>query len=267
MHNALTTRAVAWSEELSADMKRSIAGGLGGAVGKSVTAPLERIRIIRQAADRGKSSARFLFSTIYKTEGIFGLWKGNAVNLARIVPSYAVRFTMFGHLSDYETRIPVFGNPFVAGSLSGLASALVSYPLEVLRTRLSISGSLADAFRKGRLFAGCALTVVETMPYAGLSLGTYNHLARHYPADSVFSKVFHGFAAGAIATAFCFPIDTLRRNKIVRPTDSIPSVAASLFHEGGVRRYYRGVGIAVTKAAPTVAITMLVNDAILEALR
>ena len=268
MQNAIAaeTRTPHWSDSLSIDLKRSIAGGLAGATAKSMTAPLERVRIIRQAADRGTNTGRSLLLTIFRDEGVRGLWRGNAVNLARVIPSYAVRFSVFGHLSDYEARFSVLGNPFVAGSLSGLASALASYPLEVLRTRVSITGSLREAFRRGGLYAGCSLTVIETMPYAGLSLGTYNYLNQHYPVDSVWQRIGYGFAAGALATSVCFPIDTLRRNKIVRPSESIPAVAISLFEKGGIGRFYRGVSIAVLKAAPTVALTMLVNDLVLDGL-
>ena len=247
-------------------INRSIAGGISAAIAKTVFAPLERVRIIRQAADRGRSSSPNLLRSIYAQDGIRGLWRGNAVNLSRIVPSYAIRFTVFGNLSDYGTTVPLLSNPFVAGSLSGLASSLASYPLEVIRTRLSISGSLREAVGKRSLFAGCSLTVLETMPYAGLSLGTYSYLSKAYPATDLRVKIMHGFAAGGISTIICFPLDTLRRNKMVRPHDTVPALCRSLYSEGGVGRYYRGLSVALTKSAPTVALTMIFNDMLLQQL-
>ena len=244
-------------------VRRSLAGGVAAAFGKTLTAPLERVRIIRQAGSRGSSSSCFLLKDIYQTDGMRGLWRGNAVNLSRVIPSYAVRFTVFGQLSDYGSNFPFLTNPFVTGALSGTASALASYPLEVLRTRLSISGSLLDAFRQGRLFAGCSLTVLETTPYAALTLGTFSYLEHHYPSATVRDKIAHGFIAGALGTMVCFPLDTLRRNKIVHASEPIPRIAANLYSNGGIGRFYRGLGVAVTKAAPTVAFTLLVNDYLL----
>ena len=233
---------------------------------KSLTAPLERIRIIRQATDRGSNSSSSLLRDIYKQEGFRGLWRGNAVNLSRVVPSYAVRFSVFGRLSDYKETIPAFSNPFVVGALSGLASSLASYPLEVLRTRISVSGSLLHAFRRGSLFAGCSLTVIETMPYAALSLGTYNYLTKKWfdGGQSGLANFAAGLISGAVSTSVCFPIDTLRRNKMMTPALSAGEIFSNLISQNGIPRLYRGLTIALTKSVPTVAITLTVNQYLLD---
>ena len=219
---------------------------------------MERVRIIRQAGERGISHSRTLLASIYRAEGLRGLWRGNGVNIARVIPSYAVRFSVFGNLSDFATAYPLLANPFVAGSLSGLASSLASYPLETLRTRISVSGSLLDALRQGSLYAGCSLTVLETMPYAALSLGTYTYLTSRGN-----DKIVSGFSAGIAATLICFPLDTLRRNKIVSPSVSVGTLAGRLWESNGIRRFYRGIGVALTKTPPTVALTMVTNEYLL----
>ncbi len=149
----------------------------------------------------------------------------------------------------------------MAGSLSGLASALASYPLEVLRTRVSVGGSLRDAVRHGSLMAGCSLTLLETVPYSALTLGTYGYLSKSGSVD----KVSAGLVAGAVGTTACFPVDTVRRNKIMLPGKSVFEIVELLLDEGGgIRRLYRGMSVALVKAAPTVAITMSLNDLLLE---
>ena len=231
-----------------------------------MTAPLERVRIIRQATDRGSKSATSLLKEIYQTEGLYGLWRGNAINLSRVVPSYAVRFSAFGRLTDYKESYPLFNNPFVVGALSGLASSLASYPLEVLRTRVSVAGSLWSALKQGRLFAGCSLTVIETMPYSALSLGTYNYLSREWfeGSPTIWSSLTIGVLSGAISTSICFPIDTLRRNKMVTPADDVRKIFSRLTNNQGVIRLYRGLAIALTKSVPTVAITLTANQYLLD---
>ena len=203
---------------------------------------------------------------IHRIEGVPGLWRGNAINLSRVVPSYAVRFSVFGRLSDYKDSVPIFGNPFLVGALSGLASSLASYPLEVLRTRVSVSGTLWEAFRNGRLFAGCSLTVIETMPYSALSLGTYNYLSREFfcGSPSLTSGFLIGLVSGAVSTSICFPIDTLRRNKMLRPSESVYEIFSSLTAQAGLLRLYRGLTIALTKSVPTVAITLTANQYLLD---
>lgn len=254
------------SHYLNTSIQRSVAGGIAAGLAKTMTAPLERVRIIKQASMRGAASASQLMSQIYESDGLRGLWRGNAVNLSRVIPSYAVRFTVFGNLTDYADRYKLLGNPFVVGSLSGTASALASYPLEVLRTRISVSGSLRDAWIKGRLLAGSSLTIIEAAPYAGLTLGTYNYLKTNYPAADLWGHVAHGFLAGSVGTLLCFPLDTLRRNRIMRPDHPISIIAADLYREGKLTRYYRGIAIALVKSAPTVALTMIFNDLFLHGL-
>jgi len=247
-------------------LDKSIAGGSSAGIAKTCMAPLERVRIIRQASDRGRGGSLSLLRAIYDQEGVRGLWKGNLVNLSRVVPSYAIRFSVFGRLSDMGDRYELFRSPFVRGSISGLASALASYPLEVIRTRMSVHGSLFDAIRRGKLYAGSSLTFAETMPYAGLTLGTYSFLKDNFSASSQdrWSRMGFGLISGFVATLVCFPLDTLRRNKMVNSHVSISQLVSNLFQEGGALRLYRGASVALVKSPPTVAMTMLLNDYFLE---
>lgn len=219
-----------------------------------MTAPLERVRLIRQATQGESISSTAILLRIYRSEGWKGFWRGHLVNLSRVVPSYAVRLNVYRTLSDPKSFAL---SPYLAGALSGLASSLVSYPLDVLRTRMSMGNSLLESFRQRCLFAGSFLTVIETMPYAGLSLGTYTYLTSEPLA---FSKPVAGLCAGALATLVCFPLDTLKRNKIVNPEQEILTLTRQLWNYGGPLRFYRGLPVALLKAPPTVAITMVVNE-------
>lgn len=215
------------------------------------------MRLIRQAGENGSLNSRSILSGIYSSEGFIGLWRGHAVNLSRVVPSYAVRLGVFGNLSGISWM-----NPFLAGSLSGLASSLVSYPIDVIRTRMSLGSSLSESFYRGSLFAGCWLTVAETMPYAALSLGTYTYLTKRYSYPS--ERVISGLLAGALATLVCFPLDTIKRNRIVYPERTVYTLVYELYHSGGWKRFYRGISLTILKAPPTVALTMFVNDMALD---
>ncbi len=206
-----------------------------------------------------------MIRTIISKDGIRGLWRGNAVNLSRVVPAYAMRFTVFGQLSGYKNSDSIFryiSGPFASGCVAGLASSLASYPLEVLRTRLSVGESLIHAFRRGSLYSGCSITVLETIPYSALTLGTYRLLSTDWGLDRVSS----GLLSGLVATSICFPLDTVRRTKIVNPSLPARQVVERLLSEGGWRRLYRGLTIALVKSAPTVTVTMVVNDFLLDQL-
>lgn len=89
-----------------------LAGGGSGAIAKTTTAPFERIKILRQIqgmrgfhGDNTKyrgilGSAR----TIFAEEGFLGFYKGNLANVVRIVPTYALKFSLNDQIRDSFRR-------------------------------------------------------------------------------------------------------------------------------------------------------------------
>jgi solute carrier family 25 phosphate transporter 23/24/25/41 len=59
-------------------------GGLGGCVSRTVTAPLERIKIIAQT--RGSVSMSGELARMYRADGYRGLFVGNGANCMRVFP-------------------------------------------------------------------------------------------------------------------------------------------------------------------------------------
>ena len=59
---------------------------------KTSTAPLERIKVLKQSQFYYKNSNYNTllgsFSYIYKNEGFYGLFKGNLINIYRVFPAY-----------------------------------------------------------------------------------------------------------------------------------------------------------------------------------
>ncbi|CAD6939863.1 unnamed protein product [Tilletia controversa] len=142
-------------------MSYFIAGGLAGAASRTVVSPLERLKILQQvqpaasrsAAGPGSSAA---YSGVlqglikmWREEGFRGFMRGNATNCIRIAPYSAVQFTTYEALKEY-LRDPVTGRlndqkKLTAGALAGIASVVSTYPLDLVRSRISIaSASLFD---------------------------------------------------------------------------------------------------------------------------
>jgi solute carrier family 25 phosphate transporter 23/24/25/41 len=73
-----------------------IAGGVAGAVSRTVVSPLERLKIIFQVQTAGreeyKGSVGKALAKIWKEEGFKGMMRGNGTNCIRIVPYSAVQF-------------------------------------------------------------------------------------------------------------------------------------------------------------------------------
>ena len=71
-----------------------VTGGIAGAVSRTATSPLERLRILQQTASKeylGMGTVQS-FKHMYKTEGLVGFFKGNGLTVLKIAPFSAIEF-------------------------------------------------------------------------------------------------------------------------------------------------------------------------------
>lgn len=74
-----------------------VTGGLAGAISRTATSPLERLRILQQTASsayKGKGTIGSL-AYMYKSEGFLGYFKGNGATVAKIAPFSALEFYFY----------------------------------------------------------------------------------------------------------------------------------------------------------------------------
>ena len=73
-----------------------VAGGMAGAVSRTVVSPLERLKILLQVQSGGvtgyESGVWKSLQKIWQEEGLKGMMAGNGTNCIRIVPYSAVQF-------------------------------------------------------------------------------------------------------------------------------------------------------------------------------
>ncbi|KAH6768589.1 Mitochondrial substrate carrier family protein [Perilla frutescens var. frutescens] len=201
--------------QLKRALMDATAGAISGAVSRTVTSPLDVIKIrfqvqleptvqwalLRRDVYSPSKYTGMLQATkdIFREEGFLGFWRGNAPALLMVMPYTAIQFVVMQKLkalvsgsSKSENHLsirPYFS--YIIGSLSGCAATVGSYPFDLLRTILASQGepkvypSMRSAFvnileTRGirGLYAGLAPTIVEIIPYAGLQFGTYDTFKR-----------------------------------------------------------------------------------------
>ncbi|KAK9839505.1 hypothetical protein WJX81_006211 [Elliptochloris bilobata] len=231
--------------------KELIAGGTAGGLAKTCVAPLERVKILFQTG-RMRGSVGATLINIWQQEGIKGLFKGNGASVLRIVPYSALHFSAY---ESYRQALAGFfsrhaGVPeaefhvtpavdLLAGSAAGATAVLVTYPLDLVRTRLaydvegraapvpvaagsgtagmriamatarrSIVGVLAETVRAEGvtgLYRGIGPTLLGILPYAGLKFYVYQSLKAEYrrmfPASSSNTRLPVGTMLGFGACA------------------------------------------------------------------
>ena len=134
----------------------SIAGGWAGFVISFVLTPMELVKCRQQMEGVGQkihaSKACTIAKQIVQSQGIRQLFKANTLTIAREVPANAVYFGAFIYLK--EAFKPIFGdnsfNTIVVGGLAGLASWIVGYPQDTIKTRIQCD--VTNMYQRHRMF-------------------------------------------------------------------------------------------------------------------
>ncbi|KAJ1989362.1 coenzyme A transporter [Dimargaris cristalligena] len=189
-------------------LKTFIAGGVAGCAGKTVVAPLDRVKILFQANQPQFQKYAGSMTGVVRagreivaTQGVSGLYRGHSMSLLRIFPYAAIKFMAYEQIrlilmptASHETDI----RTALAGSLAGVSSVIVTYPLELIRVRMAYdttqgvrnkvlktlraiygeSGYKSTLFRHPirNFYSGFGFTIMGMMPYAGVSFYTYESL-------------------------------------------------------------------------------------------
>lgn len=227
------------------------AGGISGAVAKTATAPIERVKLIIQTQDsnpliRSGEVKRYTgivncFSRVASEQGIGAFWRGNFVNVIRYFPTQAFNFAFKDVIKvlfpKYDKKTD-FGKFFMvnmaSGGLAGAGSLCIVYPLDYARTRLASDvgsgkrqfNGLSDCLVKTAkgpsgvlgLYNGFGVSVAGIIPYRGVYFGMYDTLADINPYkkdESNFIRLASIFAIAqvtAISAGYAsYPMDTVRR--------------------------------------------------------
>lgn len=227
-----------------------LAGGVSGAVAKTATAPIERVKLIIQTQDANPKILsgevpRYTgivncFTRVSSEQGIKAFWRGNLTNIIRYFPTQAFNFAfkdsikaMFPKVDKQTEGFKFFMINVASGGLAGAGSLCIVYPLDYARTRLAsdVGGAerqfngLADCLKKTvqlggpmALYNGIGVSIVGIIPYRGTYFGLFDTLSGYNPYqkdENAITRASSKFAcaqSSAIAAGYTsYPFDTVRR--------------------------------------------------------
>lgn len=269
-------------------LRRLISGGIAGAVSRTFVAPLETIRTHLMVGSCGQSSTE-VFQDIMKTDGWTGLFRGNLVNVIRVAPSKAIE--LFAYDTVKKTLAPKPGEQaklrvpesLIAGACAGISSTICTYPLELLKTRLTVQRgvykNLVDAFVKiireegpGELYRGLTPSLIGVIPYAATNYFAYDTLRKAYKKilkkDDIgnIATLLIGSAAGAISSSATFPLEVARKHMQAgaingRVYNNMLHALLTILEKEGVQGLYRGLGPSCIKIVPAAGISFMCYEA------
>ncbi|MFT7796787.1 calcium-binding mitochondrial carrier protein SCaMC-2-B-like [Arapaima gigas] len=268
-----------------------VAGGGAGAVSRTCTAPLDRLKVLMQVHGSRTNNMCIMggLMQMVKEGGRRSLWRGNGINVLKIAPESAIKFMAYEQIKrlmgSNQESIGI-QERFVAGSMAGVIAQSSIYPMEVLKTRLALrktgqySGIVDCAkqiFRQEGLavfYKGYVPNMLGIIPYAGIDLAVYETLKntwlQKYAADSVDPGVFVLLACGTISSTCgqlaSYPLALVRTRMQAQATcKSGPRVTMSglftnILRTEGMSGLYRGLAPNFMKVIPAVSISYVVYE-------
>ncbi|CEP03532.1 ADP/ATP translocase [Plasmodiophora brassicae] len=225
-------------------------GGVSGTVAKTLTAPIERVKLIIQTQDanpriRSGEVPRYTgivdcFRRVRAEQGFAAFWRGNFTNCVRYFPTQAINLaskdTIKGMFPKYDPKThfwPFFGVNMASGGAAGAFSLMFVYPLDYARTRLASDvgtgkkqfNGLLDCLVKSSkgpkgffgLYQGFGVSVAGIIPYRGVQFGLNDTIKGVNPWDKdttvvgIVSKWVGAQVSVIMSGYVTYPFDTVRR--------------------------------------------------------
>ncbi|XP_050450565.1 calcium-binding mitochondrial carrier protein SCaMC-2 isoform X1 [Cataglyphis hispanica] len=266
-----------------------LSGGIAGAVSRTCTAPLDRIKVFLQVHSTRHCNIASCFMYMLREGGYKSFWRGNGINVLKIGPEMALKFMAYEQVkraikADNETCELKLYERFCAGSVAGGISQSAIYPLEVLKTRLALrktgefNGMLDAAkkiYKQGGLksfYRGYIPNLIGILPYAGIDLAVYETLKNKYlrthdkkEQPPFWILLLCGSASSTAGQVCSYPLALVRTRLQAeispdRSPNTMTGVFKDILNREGVRGLYRGLTPNFLKVAPAASISYLVYE-------
>ena len=275
---------------LPATLGHLLAGGVAGAVSKTATAPLECIRMKVMV---GQDGVVDVVKATWSQQGPRGFFAGNLADVVRVIPQKSLQLAAFDLYKKLLSRrdkdgkrvAPGAWQTAAAGSMAGVTSTTLCYPLETLRTRLAVSAQykgIGDALvqitrAEGplALYGGLGASIAGVIPYAGVNLAGYDAMRSMYVRVTHEEKIPKGWAlvfgavAGVTAATVTFPLEVVRRRAMMGALSSnnIVKAMVEISQKEGVETLFKGCALNWVKLAPSAGLSFYVYELAREALQ
>ena len=264
-------------------------GTVAGVVGKLAGYPFDTIKVRLQVEGHPYKGTMDCVLRVAKEEGLRGFYNGITAPIAGAAFENAGVFVFYGRgVAAYQYATGTVGQELpldgiiLAGAFSGLATATVLTPVELLKSRVQIEQQTAAAANRAPKYRGvfdCGMQVLRTSGFKALFDGYSATLVREIPGNACWfgfyemtlRKVFMpagktkkedcpwyafpiaGGAGGLGYWSALFPADTVKTRMQLDPMYQKLGLVKGLQHlyrQGGVRALYKGYAITACRAIP-----------------
>lgn len=271
-----------------------VAGATGGACATIVTCPLEVIKtrlqthnsrqVICQEFQVRNPTVRHVLTSILRSEGLPGFWRGITPSLAGVIPA---RATFFGSYAIFKRTATKYGHSgtltnFLCASTAGCIVATVTSPIWVLKTRLqllpvqiatapyfSLRQLGFDIYKQegiGAFYKGLSASYWGVTEGA-IQLALYEEFKQRYPDPSRLQLFGMAATAKFCAAALTYPHEVVRtrlRDQRTSPRIYVGMIQSIrlIFAQERFRGLYGGMFPHLARVVPNAAIMYFVVEQI-----
>ncbi|KAM0123090.1 hypothetical protein ACP6JC_000056 [Aspergillus fumigatus] len=194
-----------------------LAGGIAGAVSRTATAPLDRLKVYLIAQTGAKKSAaqvakdgaplkaagfasRTLVGAVkelWRAGGIRSLFAGNGLNVVKVMPESAIKFGAYESAKRAFARFEGHNDPkrlqptsqFLSGGFGGMVAQCFVYPLDTLKFRMQCD-TVEGGLKGNQLIAATARKVWNKAGLLGFFRGLPLGLVGMFPYAAIDLSTF-----------------------------------------------------------------------------
>uniref|UniRef100_A0A673WZ73 Calcium-binding mitochondrial carrier protein SCaMC-2-A-like n=1 Tax=Salmo trutta TaxID=8032 RepID=A0A673WZ73_SALTR len=263
-----------------------VAGGGAGAVSRTFTAPLDRLKVLMQVHGSRSNNMCIMsgLTQMIKEGGMRSLWRGNGINIIKIAPESAIKFMAYEQIkrligSDKETL-----GILESGTITSVIFFISAH--QVLKTRLAlrktgqysgISDCAKSIFRReglGAFYKGFIPNMMGIIPYAGMDLAVYetlkNSWLEKYGTNSTDPGVLVLLGCGTVSSTCgqlaSYPLALVRTRMQAQamlegsPQMTMSGLFKQIIQTEGATGLYRGLAPNFLKVIPAVSISYVVYE-------
>ena len=215
-----------------------ITSSLSGMIAKTITAPADRIKLLYQTTHNKQftyTKGYTFASQLVREHGVATLWKGDSIQMARIIPytalSYSIQKSLKAYYKGDRAHISTIDG-FKVGAITGAISSSIVYPIDTLRcciaTEMTKTTSAIQIYQRivrqngiASLWRGNLVSLCGIIPYGSLAWGGFyasnkmlheQILGEYIPdKENTMVRALSLFVSVSFAQTVVYPIDVWRR--------------------------------------------------------
>ena len=193
-----------------------------------------------------------------------------------MIPAYAIKYPVYDNFMKNKTKY-FFGEKFYYGYLTGIIQTTATYPIDFLRTRLTLDNKMLKLYKTNlvnytkhliknngikSLYNGFSGSILFYPFYIAIQFSIFNYFKEYG-----YNPLISGGITGMITDGIMYPSDIIRRqlqingvNETKKKYSGIINCINKIYIKEGINGFYKGFGINLFKSIPEAAIQFAVYE-------